>query len=357
MHMKTSHLAADSSGMTRHGEQARRAWTLGLLGLAAMAGLCTSAGAQVLANAHDDFSGLQGFNGWYYGYFNGDSATPWSLGDFEQLPFFDIMWHRTTGPGGYWTAITPDGGHPNGLITSGGRLAEENWAVRRWIADGQYVLNVFGRVWDANPTIVGTGNGIIGYLMVDGATIWQGTVEAGNQHGLEYNLQFCTVPGTIVDFVIDPRASNDWADDTGFHSTIRTIIDHQPQNAMTCTGGTAEFEVITLPGSYTYQWRRNGDLIMHDGDMARLVIVNVGSPSVGTYDCIVTNECGSMISDAATLTICDADFDCDGFLDSRDFFVYIGAFFAEDPRADFNQDGTIDSRDFFNFLLTFFAGC
>jgi hypothetical protein len=328
-----------------------------VLALTAAVGLCSSAGAQVLAVSHDDFSGVQGFNGWSYGFFNGNSDTPWSLNDFEQLPLFDEMWHRTLGPGGYWTTLTRDGGHPNGLITSGGRVAEDNWPVRRWVSDGQYILDVFGRVWDANPLGFGSGNGVIGYVMVDGVTIWQGTIEAGNQHGLEYNLQFCTIPGTIVDFAIDPREGNDWSDDTGFHSTIRTIIDHQPQNTYTCTGGTVEFEVLTIPGTYTYQWRRNGDLIMHDGDMPRLRVVNVGSPSIGAYDCIVTNDCGSMLSDPAMLTICDADYDCDGMLDSRDFFVFISDFLSDMPRADYNDDGTMDSRDFFAYILDFFRGC
>jgi hypothetical protein len=351
--MKTPQSAADSFALGT-----RRRGACGVLGLAAAAGLCSSAGAQVLANAHDDFSAVQGYNGWYYGFFDGNSATPWSLADFEGFTIFDTTWHRTMGPGGYWTMVGRDGGHPNGLITSGGRIAEDNWAVRRWISDGEYVLNVFGRVWDSNPTLqLGNGNGVIGYVMVDGVTIWQGIIDAGNQHGLEYDLQFCAVPGTTVDFVIDPRESNDWSDDTGFHSTIRTIIDHQPQDAMTCTGGTVEFQVITIPGDYTYQWRRNGDPIMHDGDMARLMVVNAGSPALGIYDCVVTSACGSMVSDPALLTICDADFDCDGMIDSSDFFSFLNAFFSDDPRTDFNADGSINSQDFFDFLNHFFAGC
>lgn len=328
--------------------------------LAALATLAlgASAGAQVLTFSHDDFSGTQGFQGWYYGYFDGDSDTPWRLDDFEELPIFDGNWHRPSGPGGYWTQITRDGGHPNGLVTSGGCIAEDNWAVRRWIADGTYILDIFGRVWDSNPSIpLGAGNGVIGYVVVDGTTVWTGTIEAGNQHGLEYDVQVCTVPGTIIDFVIDPRESHDWADDTGFHSTIRTVIENQPENTLTCTGGTVEFSVTTIPGDYTYQWRFNGDPITHDADMHRLRVVNVGPKDVGNYDCVITNHCGSMVSDAAMLTICDADFDCDGVIDSQDFFYFLESFFTEAPRSDFNQDGAINSQDFFDFMTMFFTGC
>jgi len=193
--------------------------------------------------------------------------------------------------------------------------------------------------------------------MVDGSPIWQSIVEPGNGQGIEYDVQFCAVPGTIVDFAIDPRDSTDHGDETGFLSTIRTVIDHQPVDTFTCTGGTAELEVVTLPGTYTYQWRRNGDPVLHDGNMPRLRVVNVGSPVVGAYDCVITTECGSMISNSAMLTICDADFDCDGVLDSEDFFQYLTAFFNNVPRADLNLDGYINSQDYFDFLSMFFAGC
>jgi hypothetical protein len=67
--------------------------------------------------------------------------------------------------------------------------------------------------------------------------------------------------------------------------------------------------------------------------------------------------CGSVTSDTATLTICPADSDCDGALSSQDFFDFLNAFFAFDPRADFNHDAAINSQDFFDLLNAFFAGC
>ena len=91
--------------------------------------------------------------------------------------------------------------------------------------------------------------------------------------------------------------------------------------------------------------------------MHTLRIVNVDPDKVGVYDCIITNHCGFMISDPATLTICDADFDCDGIVDSQDFFTYLTALFEGAPRADINHNGVIDSQDFFDFLSLFFNGC
>jgi uncharacterized membrane protein len=54
---------------------------------------------------------------------------------------------------------------------------------------------------------------------------------------------------------------------------------------------------------------------------------------------------------------CAADFDHSGAVNSQDFFDFLAAFFASDPRADFNGNGSVDSQDFFDFLGAFFAGC
>jgi hypothetical protein len=54
---------------------------------------------------------------------------------------------------------------------------------------------------------------------------------------------------------------------------------------------------------------------------------------------------------------CPADFNCDGSLNSQDFFNFLNAFFANDPSADFNHDGAVNSQDFFDFLNAFFDGC
>jgi hypothetical protein len=52
---------------------------------------------------------------------------------------------------------------------------------------------------------------------------------------------------------------------------------------------------------------------------------------------------------------CAPDINCDGTLNSQDFFDFLGGFFASS--ADYNLDGTTNSQDFFDFLAAFFAGC
>lgn len=55
---------------------------------------------------------------------------------------------------------------------------------------------------------------------------------------------------------------------------------------------------------------------------------------------------------------CGCDWNCDGIVNSQDFFDFLPGFFA--GTADFNMNGVVDSQDFFDFLSCFFnqpPGC
>ncbi len=139
-------------------------------------------------------------------------------------------------------------------------------------------------------------------------------------------------------------------------------ISQQPDNAAACLSGDATF-AITASGTapFTYQWRKGGapiDTIANpSATTATLALTNVQLPDADFYDCIVTNACGTITSNPATLTICIGDFNCDGGVDGAD----VGAFFedweAGNTIADVNSDGGVDGADVSTFFEHWEAGC
>lgn len=126
-------------------------------------------------------------------------------------------------------------------------------------------------------------------------------------------------------------------------------------------------------GPFTYQWRRATIPIDTTSNpsaaTANLLLDNVTQADAATYDCVVSNVCGSATSTAVTLIVlgannysclgcppCAADYDQNGGVDGGD----IGAFFHDFeqglPCADIDQDGGITSGDLAFFFLIFEQG-
>ncbi|MBL8763460.1 MAG: hypothetical protein JNM07_04240 [Phycisphaerae bacterium] len=165
-------------------------------------------------------------------------------------------------------------------------------------------------------------------------------------------------------------------------------ISDQPAPATTCPVGGAAFTVgATGAGALTHRWQReaapgvfadlaDGPTGSWDGGAPGVGAVVSGSGS-GTlridadianarrlaavhavrYRCVVNNACGAAASVPAPLTVCPADFNCDGGVDDFDYFDFLNAFFASGPAADFNGDTSVDDFDFFDFLNALGAGC
>lgn len=80
-------------------------------------------------------------------------------------------------------------------------------------------------------------------------------------------------------------------------------ITQQPANTTVVSGDVATFRV-TASGSnpLSYQWRKGGSPI--SGATAATLNINPATASsIGNYDCVVTNNCGSVTSQAASLAI------------------------------------------------------
>ncbi len=80
-------------------------------------------------------------------------------------------------------------------------------------------------------------------------------------------------------------------------------ITTQPASITEKEGNNVEFIVVANGGNLEYQWRKNNINIETNANDKKYVLFNIIKTSEGDYDCIITNNCMSMISDKAKLTI------------------------------------------------------
>ena len=80
------------------------------------------------------------------------------------------------------------------------------------------------------------------------------------------------------------------------------VITTQPTSRIACTSRPTTFSVAaTASGVLSYQWRKGGVAI--DGATGASYTFTAGSSDAGTYDCLVSNGCGTLASAAATLQL------------------------------------------------------
>ncbi|XVJ60669.1 MAG: sulfatase-like hydrolase/transferase [Tepidisphaera sp.] len=184
-------------------------------------------------------------------------------------------------------------------------------------------------------------------------------------------------------------AGNNWwwaIDHLVVEGACEASIASQPAPVTACDAGPASFAVAATgqgPFAYRWQWTPSNapeswqDLVEGEnggGPGQRFIALGAASQSltlrragsgdslaaVGAVRCTIFDACGSLVSQPATLSVCPADFNCDGFLDFFDYDDYVNCFetgTCSDGTADFNGDGFVDFFDYDDFVAGFEAGC
>jgi hypothetical protein len=85
-------------------------------------------------------------------------------------------------------------------------------------------------------------------------------------------------------------------------------ISSQPSPVTAFAGGTASFSVGASGTNLAYQWRRNGVNLVDGGRVAgaaaaTLSVSGAAESDEGSYDCVVTGDCGSVTSSSAALAV------------------------------------------------------
>jgi hypothetical protein len=133
-------------------------------------------------------------------------------------------------------------------------------------------------------------------------------------------------------------------------------ITQQPQSAFGCLGGSVTLTVTATGTTPAYQWRKDG-INIQGATSASYTINPVTAGAAGVYSVVVSNGCNSVTSGNATVSVCGADFNCDGFVDFFDYTDFVDAFQGGGPGGDYNGDGFIDFFDYTDFVDAFQAGC
>lgn len=147
-------------------------------------------------------------------------------------------------------------------------------------------------------------------------------------------------------------------------------ISFQPVPVVACRSTDATLSVGASGSSpLRYQWRADGvdiDARSHPSAATPTLLVRDSFPGAATlYDCVISNACGQVTTDAASITLCLADVSCDGFVDIFDYDAFVACFEGGGESGscpagvspDFNNDGFSDAFDYDDFVTAFERGC
>ncbi len=149
-----------------------------------------------------------------------------------------------------------------------------------------------------------------------------------------------------------------------------------PDSRSISVGRTVTLSVTASgTGPLTYHWRKGGQPLTDGGRISgatspTLTISATWMSDSGSYDVVVTNDCGSVTSAPATLTVtgCRGDLNCDGRVTFADIDAFVlalsswGGYLQRYPNcdimfADINGDGYVTFADIDPFVAVIGTTC
>ncbi|NER52429.1 MAG: hypothetical protein F6J92_38490, partial [Symploca sp. SIO1A3] len=187
----------------------------------AMLGTISSASAATfVADSVNEFSPVQGQNGWYYGYDNGNGFQ-------RYLQQASLVPQPGGGNGNWrtpWGGFNATGGHFNGQTSP-------DWVIRRWKSDFNGTVNISANLPVTDDDAVGAG--FKSKIMVNGKNLLSESSNSGNgSSNYQYNVD--VEVGSVIDFAFAPN-DDSWNSHFNFSAEI------------TATSGLVFVESTNLP--------------------------------------------------------------------------------------------------------------
>ena len=291
-----------------------------------------------LADSRTGFSGVDGQDGWRWGYRDYNATgetTDYDAGaDFTPFPVDGTttrssvnFWNGTAydwandagNVNPPWTAMGRESTHPNDFDDG----ENEHWTIRRWTASGLGATTPVRVVWHTRKGNT-AGTGVTGSIHLNGAEVDTRTIAGNDGTGFVHYYYINLNDGDIVDLVLTPEGTDrdDGADGSNNWMTIDTrvpAIPIQPNGkyfipvdaADSDSDGLADFwEEVYFPGDLTQLATGNDN----DGDG----LMDEGEQAAGT-DPTVADSDGDGLDDgdeaAHGADPCKSDTDGDGYTD------------------------------------------
>jgi len=248
------------------------------------------ANAAIYADSVAEFSGVQGKNDWYYGYYN----KPGDANSFTKMTVYNATnsrWSETPNQPP-WTYIEKEVQHPNG--TNSG---SEHWSVRRWVSDISGPVMIQGLIGRQS-----TGN-TIANIFINGVLRYSyGTLSLSKDGQHPYALLVEVSVGDNIDFSVGPNGV-DFSDQTLFTAKILTVPESaHPVIGVSSINFTGVINVTCFNNStkqkVTFKKKaglldcKTGGLIINDGDNVTVTSTGVTVPFAHhRYETIA--DCGS----------------------------------------------------------------
>jgi len=181
-------------------------------------------------------SGIQGANGWFYGFYdvrfdlpaNGGDGV-YGAGDFQTFlrngtntlsasNNWDGSKYDLAANVAPWTELSQGGGHP---AANGQGEPSVHWAVRRWVSDVDGAVTVAGSLFETSAS----GDGDVIRIFQNGSPVFSALSDGAPA---PFNLNLNVHVGDVIDFAADPNGSgtqdinlmNDGSDGFTFNATI-----------------------------------------------------------------------------------------------------------------------------------------
>jgi len=230
-----------------------------------------------IADSFTEFSGVQGQDGWFYGYRNytadgggvnyddskfiqfagGENlGTPW---DGVDQMWTGGAWDLNTAASGPWTEMAAQDQHPNGVNSAPN---QEHWPIRRWVASELTAAKPLALRYHVRKTNLG-GTGVTAALYINGVMVDTIAIAGNNGTGVTRTYYASIKPGDKVDLVHKPAGPtgdiSDGADGSILWMQVDSVLPPnpvQPDGTPFVSGGEINLLGVTFTaGAPTISWQ------------------------------------------------------------------------------------------------------